>query len=195
MAKIINDRETTYPVNDLFLKRWSPRAFSSEPITHEEMMTLFEAARWATSEYNNQPWRFIYARRDTPEWEKLFSLLVSFNQAWVKNTALLVCVVSHNLIEYNDQPSRTHSFDAGSAWMSLALQAHIMGLAAHGMSGIDYDRAKKALQVPDDYTVEMMFAVGRPGDKANLPQELAAKEAPSQRKPLASLLCEGVFTL
>ncbi|MEK7539433.1 MAG: nitroreductase family protein [Patescibacteria group bacterium] len=120
--KTINNRTTKYPINDMFLKRYSPRAMSGEKISEEKLMTLFEAARWAPSSSNTQPWRFLYAMRDTPEFENLFSLLVDFNKDWCARAGALVVTVSKKT-GLKDGLSITHSFDAGSAWENLALQA------------------------------------------------------------------------
>lgn len=189
-----NGRSSEYNIHECFLNRWSPRAMSGEPIERTQLLKLFEAGRWAPSSYNGQPWRFVYALRDTPSWEKLFSLMVPFNQSWTKNAAALVVVISQNNFEFNGKPARTHSFDTGSAWMSIALQGSMDGLVVHGMEGFDYDRARSELSIPDDYTVEMMFAVGKPGKKEDLPKEMQEREAPSDRKKLEELVFDGVFT-
>lgn len=186
-------RIAQYPIADIILKRWSPRAMSGQSITDQELFSLFEAARWAQSSFNNQPWRFIYAKRETSFWDCVYNLLVPANQAWAKNAAVLIVVVSHNNFEYNNAFSRTHSFDTGAACENLALQGHQNGLVVHGMEGFDYERAKKDLQIPDDYTVEAMFAVGRPGKIEDLPLPLQKKEEPSDRKPIAELIFEGIF--
>lgn len=191
--RTINQRTTEFAIDEIFLKRWSPRAMSGEPIELNQLLKLFEAGRWAPSSYNGQPWRFIYALRDTPAWEKLFNLMVKFNQDWTKDAGALVVVVSKKTFEFNGKPVRTHSFDAGSAWMSIALQGSIDGLVVHGMEGFDYDRAKTELNISDDYTVEMMFAVGKPGKKENLPKEMQEREFPSDRKKLEELIFEGTF--
>jgi nitroreductase len=188
-------RKAMYPINDIFIKRWSPRAMSGKDITQQELMTLFEAAHWAPSSFNNQPWRFIYAHRNTPHWDLLFNLMVPGNQEWAKNAAVLIVVISHNNFEYNNKPARTHSFDSGSAWMSLALQATFMNLVAHGMQGFDYDKARKDLQVPDDYTVEAMIAVGHHGSLDVLSEKLQKSETPSDRKKVEEVIFEGTFTV
>jgi len=187
------ERKTEYPIDNVFIERWSPRAMSGENITNEELMTLFEAARWAPSSYNGQPWRFIYAHRQTPAWDKFYNLLIEFNQQWCENAAVLVAFISRKNFEFNDEPARTHSFDAGSAWMSLALQGFMKGYVVHGMEGFDYEKAKAVLHIPDDYQVEAMCAIGRPGKKEDLPPEIAAKEVKSDRKPLSDLVFEGSF--
>lgn len=187
------NRKAQYPVLDLILNRWSPRAMSGESISDAELMPLFEAARWAPSSYNSQPWRFIYAKRDTPAWEVMYDLLVQANKEWAKNAAVLVVIVSRNTFEYNNKPSKTHTFDTGSAWENLALQGAANGLVVHGMEGFDYQKAKETLRIPDGYTVEAMCAIGRPGKKENLPQKMQEKEAPSDRKPLTEFVFEGTF--
>jgi len=157
-----DERTSEYIVDDVFINRWSPRAMSGEPITDEKLFSLFEAARWAPSSHNNQPWRFIYAKRDTEYWEKLFDFLVEGNQAWVKNAAAVVVAISKSVSDYNGSFIRTHSFDTGAAWENIALQGSLNGLVVHGMSGLDYDKATSELDLTDDYKVEMMFAVGKP---------------------------------
>lgn len=187
------ERKAQYKVANFIIDRWSPRAMSGQPISDDELMSLFEAARWAQSSFNNQPWRFIYAKRDTSSWDRFYNLLVPANQVWAKNAAVLIVVISHKVFEYNNKPSRTHSFDTGAACENLALQGYCNGLVVHGMEGFDYDRAKQELQIPDEYAVEAMFAVGRPGSIEVLPPELAQKEKPSDRKPVSELMYEGKF--
>ena len=189
----INNRELEFPCNEVFPNRWSPRALSGEEISDEELMTLFEAGRWAPSSYNNQPWRFIYAKRDTGHWDSIFNLLADANKAWCKNAAVLVVVVSNKNFEYNGKPSRTHSLSAGAAWENIALQATFMGLVAHGMAGFDYGKAKEVLGVPDDFNVEMMFAIGKKGRKEDLSEEAQKMEVQSLRKPLKEIVFEGKF--
>lgn len=192
MSKTINNRTTKYEIDDHFLKRWSPRAMSEEKITEEELMTLFEAARWAPSASNIQPWRFIYAMRDTPEFENLFSLLIQFNKDWCVRSSALVVVISKNVRD-DGKVSISHSFDTGAAWENLALQASEMNLVAHGMAGFDYKVAKEKLGIPDEYNVEMMFAVGKHGKVEDLPEPLRARETPSDRKPLEEIVFKGKF--
>ena len=166
---------------------------TGEPIAESELMELFEAARWAPSSYNNQPWRFIFARRQTPAWDGLFGLLGPGNQSWCKDAAALILMVSKTTFDHNGKTSRTHSFDTGAAWMSLALQGSLKGLVVHGMEGFDYDRAKRELSLPDGFAVEAMAAVGRPGRREDLPEPLQAKEEPNDRKPISEIAFEGRF--
>lgn len=186
-------RKPTYPINPIILNRWSPRAMTGEELTDDELMPLFEAARWAPSSYNNQPWRFIYAKRNTPEWNPIYDLMVDFNKQWTKNAAVIGVVISHNVFDHNGKPARTHSYDTGAAWISLALEGTSRGLVVHGMQGFDYDKARQTLMVPDNYTVEAMFAIGKRAPKETLPEELQKKEFPSDRRPLSEIVMKGKF--
>jgi nitroreductase len=188
-----NDRQLEYDIDTIFPNRWSPRAMSGESLSNDELMALFDAARWAPSCNNAQPWRFIYASRDSVHWEQLFSLLMEGNQAWCKNAAALVVIVSSTLFEYNGKPYRTHSYDTGAAWATLALQGSLKGLVVHGMAGFYYDRARTELGIPDDYNVEAMCAIGRPGNKDDLSESLREREVVSPRKPVAEITMEGTF--
>lgn len=186
-------RQSEYPVDPLFIDRWSPRAMSGEPIAEAELMSLFEAARWAPSSYNGQPWRFVYALRDTPAFPKFLELLVEANRAWCKNAAALVVVVSRTTFEHNDKPAITHSFDTGAAAQNLTLQGWLRGLVVHSMQGFDYTQAKAELKVPESHNVEAMIAIGKPGETKDLPEPLQSREAPSPRKSLKQLVMEGEF--
>jgi nitroreductase len=186
-------RNSTHKINSLFVNRWSPRSMTGEDIDDEDLMSLFEAARWAPSSYNNQPWRFIYAKRNTENWNKLFDLLYEGNKVWAKNAAALVVVISRKNFEYNEKPSITHQFDAGAAWENLALEASDRGIATHGMQGFDYQRARTDLEIPESYDVMAMIAIGKRGPKENLPSKLQELEFPNDRKPLREIVMEGYF--
>ena len=198
MTTTANSRTAAHPIDPLFLERWSPRAFTDKIISETELLTLIEAARWAPSSYNSQPWRFIYARRGTEHWSKLLGLLNEFNQSWAKNAAALVFVLSSKTMlppgATAAVPSRSHSFDAGAAWATLALQGARLGWQAHGMVGVDFDRATVALGVPDGFHVEAAIAIGQPGDKSQLPEALQAREQPSSRKAIHEIAAEGHFS-
>ncbi len=193
-----NPRVSQYPIDPLFLERWSPRAFNEEEISEPELLTLFEAARWAPSCYNSQPWRFLYARRGSPHWERFLGLLVPANQSWAHRAAALVFVVSNSLMvppgSDREVPSPTHSFDAGAAWAYLALQAIRSGWYAHAMAGFDSNRAFIELNVPKGYRVEAAIAIGRRGGKSVLPEALAKRESPNARHELETIIFEGGFT-
>jgi len=192
-SKIQTIRTTEYPINPLILNRWSPRSMTGEELDEVDIMSLFEAARWAPSSFNNQPWRFIYAKRNTAYWDRLFNLLVESNRIWVKNAGLLIVVISRKNFEFNGKPARTHQFDAGSAWENLALEASSRGIVAHGMQGFDYEKAKAELKIPADFEVMAMIAIGKRGPKDNLPTELQDKEKPNDRKALKDIIMEGTY--
>jgi flavin reductase (DIM6/NTAB) family NADH-FMN oxidoreductase RutF/nitroreductase len=195
-----------YPIDALFLQRWSPRAFTAESIPEAELMTIFEAARWAPSCFNSQPWRFLYVRRDTPGWDKFLGLLIEFNQGWARNASALVIIVSNTLMKNPSRasitaatdewvPSYTHSFDAGAAWAQLGLQAMLSGWRAHAMVGFDMELARTELKVPDHFRIEAAVAIGRQGHKSTLGERLQKHEQPSEREPLSAIALEGGFPL
>ncbi len=190
------DRQPDHPVAPLFLKRWSPRAFDAVEMPEEDLLTMFEAARWAPSAFNSQPWRFLYARRGDQDWERFLGLLIPWNQSWAHSASALIYVLSDRLPmtdKATGQPSasHTHSYDAGAAWACFALQAARMGYQAHGMSGVDFDRVQEELAVPERYRVEAAAAVGRIGDPETLPEKLRAREIPSGRKPVEEFAFRG----
>ena len=186
-------RTSEYPIDTLFLDRWSPRAMSGESLSDAELLTLFEAAHWAPSSGNSQPWRFLYARRETEHWQTFFDLLNDGNKTWCHRAAALIVFISRTTHEKTGRVLVTHSYDTGSAWVSLAYQAWMKGLVAHGMAGFDYARAKTLLNVPDDFTVEAMAAIGRPGPKEDLPPQHLSREFPGQRRPVGELVFEGPY--
>ena len=190
-------RRTEHPIEPMFLERWSPRAYTGEAMPDADLMTIFEAARWAPSSYNSQPWTFVYAKRDTPHWDKLLGLLNEFNQSWAKNAAVMIIAVSNSLMlppgAEKPVPSHSHSYDAGSAWAYLALQASRLKWDAHAMVGFDMDRAFAELNVPQGYRVEAAICIGRRGDKSMLPEGLQGRETPNGRNPLDGMIREGAF--
>jgi nitroreductase len=185
-------RKPEQNINELFLNRWSPRAMSGEEIDEATLFSLFEAAKWAPSSSNNQPWRFIYGRRNTKNWTTFFNLLAEGNQEWAKNAAVLIVVISKTTFD-NGKNSRTHTYDTGAAWENFALQGSLKGLVVHGMQGFDYDKAKDVLGVPADYQVEAMIAVGKKGKKEDLPAYQQEREFPSPRKSITEIAMEGSF--
>ena len=186
-------RSTTFEINPMILNRWSPRSFMPEEIKDSELFSLFEAARWAPSSSNSQPWRFIYAKRNSKNWNDIFNLLIDFNKQWCANASALVVIVSRKNFENNGKPSITHQFDTGAAWENLALQAVSQGLVTHAMAGFDYEKARKDLAVPDDYEVVAMIAIGKRGPQEKLSPELQAREIPNTRKPLSEIVMDGKF--
>jgi nitroreductase len=195
LSTTINGRTAQHGVDPMFLERWSPRAFTGERMPDELLHTLFEAAGWAPSAFNGQPWRFVYGHVGTPEWDALFDALIPYNQAWVKHASVLMFVLSDRFRRSpgrEPSPHPTHSFDAGAAWGYLALQAHRLGWAAHGMAGYDHDRAYAAMGAdPEQFKVEAAIAVGRPTDPSILDEPYRSREVPSQRNPVAQFAFEG----
>ena len=194
----MTERQAHHPVDPIFTRRWSPRAFDRSVMPDADLHTIFEAARWAPSAFNSQPWRFLYAKRGDPDWERFQSLLIPWNRSWAHSASVLIYILSDTL-PFTDRktgepaPSTTHSFDAGAAWASLALQATLMGYHAHGMSGIEYDLARAELRIPDRYALNAACVIGRIGDPAILDDKLRARETPSDRKPLADFVFRGGF--
>ena len=191
--EVAEHRDPEYDVDPLFVNRWSPYAMTGEPLPEEEILPLFEAARWAPSAYNNQHWRFVYATREDDEWETFVDLLAEGNRAWATDAAVLGVIVSKTTFDHNGEPAPTHSFDTGAAWQNLALEGARRGLAVHGMAGFDYERAAEELEVPDEFAVEAMFAVGERAPPETLPEELQERERPSDRKPVDELAHRGRF--
>ncbi|MDO7910219.1 nitroreductase family protein [Pseudomonas monteilii] len=194
-----NTRIADHAIDELFITRWSPRAFNAEPISEQTVLTFLEAARWAPSAYNSQPWRFLYARRDTPNWTRYLDLLVPFNRDWAQHASALVVIVSKTTFTApgatEEKPALWHTFDTGAAWAHLALQASLSGWHTHGMAGFDKDLARRELKIPEGYEVHAMIAIGKLGDKVNLAEALQARETPSPRRPLSELAAEGDFSL
>jgi len=188
-----NGRFPQNKINPIFVDRWSPRSMTGERINDETLMSLFEAARWAPSSYNNQPWRFLYAKKDTVSWDVFFNLLLEGNKVWAKDAAVLVVVISRKNFEHNEEPSITHQFDAGAAWENLALEASTRGIVTHGMQGFDYEKAREQLRIPFNYNIMAMIAIGIKGPRENLPPNLQEKEFPNHRKELREIVMEGTF--
>jgi nitroreductase len=191
MIKGSSVRHADHPVHVQFLDRWSPRAMTGEEIAPEELLSLFEAARWAPSSGNLQPWRALFARRGTAQWPTFFGLLSEGNRVWAHKAAALVVFVSHSVSERSGRASVTHSYDTGVAWGYFALQGSLKGYVVHGMAGFDYERARRELAVPEAFRIEAMAAVGLPAPKETLTPALQARESPSDRKPVQEWVCEG----
>lgn len=158
---------------------------SGEELADDDLMSLFEAARWAPSSFNNQPWRFIYAKRNTEHWMKFLDLLSDSNRVWAKDAAVLVVVISRKTFEYDARSSITHQFDAGAAWENLALKASIRSIVTHGMEGFDYKKARSDLTISEAYDVMAMIAIGKRASRESFRQIF--KKRNSQR---AESLCQ-----
>ena len=193
LADPVTQRTADHPIEELLLRRWSPRAMSGEHISEDELACLFEAARWAPSTYNEQEWRFRYAHRETPHWTPFFQLLQEANRAWCKEAGVLAVIFARTTLAQTGAPNPVHLFDCGCAFQNLALQGAAMDLVVHGMAGFDWQRAPEVLRAPDGFVPAAMFAIGRPGDPQQLPEALRAREVPSSRRPIAESIGEGPF--
>ena len=188
------NRETDTALDPLFLNRWSPRAFDGSVMAADDLRTILDAGRWAPSSFNYQPWRFLYATRDdAANWGRFLDLLIPFNAIWAKEASVLLFILSETTMGSPEKPSHSHSFDAGAAWSGIALQSTLIGYHAHGMVGIDMDKTRAELGVPDGFRIEAAVAIGRMGDPASLPEKLQAREEPSNRKPLEEIAYSGNF--
>ncbi|MEY7850665.1 nitroreductase family protein [Natrarchaeobius sp. A-rgal3] len=190
--EVAEHRDPDHDVDPLFVNRWSPRAMTGEPLDEEEYLPLFEAARWAPSAFNNQHWRFLYATPEDEEWETFVDLLSEGN-AWAADAGLLAVIVSKTTFDHNGEPAPVHSFDTGAAWQNLALEGARRGLAVHGMAGFDYEGAAEELDVPGEFAVEAMFAVGERAPPQTLSEELREREQPSDRKSVDEITHRGGF--
>jgi nitroreductase len=193
MVKGSQARRAAHAIDSIFIDRWSPRAMSGLAISEAEIMVLFEAARWAPSASNYQPWRMLYARRDTTHWPLFLGLLIEGNRRWAQQGGALVLFISKTTLD-DGRPSRTHVFDTGAAWENFALQASQRDLVVHGMQGFDYDRARSELNIPPDFQVDAMAVVGKPGDPQLLPESVRAREQPNDRRPVGETVREGPFS-
>lgn len=176
-------------------ERYSPRAFDSREIEQEKIDALFEAARWAPSSYNGQPWRFIYATKENSElWDKLFDALVEFNQTWVKNAPMIILAVARKTYEHNQQPYAHNWHDVGLAVGNLMNQATEMGLYMHQMGGFDFEKAASNINLPDELEPVSMIAVGYKGDINVLPEDFQKMEnQPRTRKALNDIVFTKPF--
>ncbi|MCB5187424.1 nitroreductase family protein [Methylobacillus caricis] len=193
----LSPRQADYDIHPLFTSRWSPRSFSDKQVDDDALFSLFEAARWAPSANNSQPWRFIYARNGSTGWSNLLGLANLNNQRWAASASVLIALVSKttHLRNGDSEPSalRNHSLDAGAAWANLALQATHAGLITHAIGGFDREQAKVVLDIPEGFHIEILIAVGYQGDRAELPEDFQLREQPTPRKPLAGFYAEGRF--
>ena len=180
------EAKTVPLVNELIRKRWSPRAFSEREVSTDDLRSLLEAARWASSSYNEQPWRFFIGRKpDTAAFEKLLSILVPANQAWAKSAPVLMLTVAKNTMSHSGAENRYAMHDTGQAFAQLSLQAVSVGLHVHGMAGFDRDRARTVLNIPPDYELGCALAVGYAGSPDHLAENYRQMEIGVRtRKPL-----------
>jgi nitroreductase len=182
-----------YPIHDLLRRRWSPRAFANRPVEPEKLRSLLEAARWAPSSYNEQPWAFIVGTKDQPEeYARVLGCLVPGNQSWAKAAPVLLITVAHMFFERNHEPNRHAYHDIGLAVENLTVQATAEGLYVHQMAGILPDKARAEFGIPEDWDALTGVALGYLGNVNTLPEEMRKRElAPRTRKPLKSFVFTG----
>ena len=186
--------QTQFPIHELLKKRWSPRAFDERPVEADTLLSLFEAARWAPSSNNGQPWRFLVAMKENKaEYDRLFNCLVEANQKWAYRAPVLLLSVAK--LQFEDgSPNRHALHDTGMAAENLVIQATAFGLAAHQMAGFLIDQARKDCQIPESYEPVAMMAIGYPGDPALLPDRLRARETqPRVRKPVTEFVYSATW--
>ncbi|ACY14804.1 nitroreductase family protein [Haliangium ochraceum] len=185
-----NAATTQHAVTDDIAKRYSPRAFSDRELSDEDLRSLLEAARWAASCFNGQPWRFIVATRRQPElFEKIASCLIPFNRDWAEKAQALLFTVAQTQFEHNGKPNAHAWHDVGQAAASMALQAANMGIQIHQMAGIEADKVRESFALPEGYEPVAGVAIGYPGDADSLPEKLRERElAPRERKPLSEIV-------
>ncbi|MFD2762103.1 nitroreductase family protein [Lentibacillus juripiscarius] len=178
-------RQADHDIDSIYVKRWSPRSFLEKEVPEDVLLRVFEAARWAPSAMNIQPWRFIIARTQEDK-EKFHSFIMDGNRKWCEKAPVLALLIS-------DKQSNTHAFDTGAAWGYLSLQAAKEGLITHGMGGFYKDKARELLNIPDEFDIQALVAIGYQGEKEALDEQLQAREKPSDRRPVQESVMEGTF--
>lgn len=186
-------RNPAAEIDSMFIDRWSPRAFDATPLSRQQLDSLFEAARWSPSCYNEQPWLFLFATSDEDR-KRFLPVLMEANRVWANRAPLLMFLLCRKNFTFNGKANRHASFDAGAAWMALALQARKLGLHAHAMAGFSREKAYVVLGVPvEEYDIMAAIAVGRRAEPGVLPKEVAEKEVQSLRHPRGDMVREGGF--
>jgi nitroreductase len=183
-----DNRKPEHEVNPLFLNRWSPRAYSDQKVSDAVLNQILEAARWAPSSNNQQPWRF-YVANTGAKLDVFRQFILPFNRSWMDHVPQLILLGSAKLTPKGDS-NGAHAFDAGSAWSHIALQATLLGLNSHAIGGFDSAKARELLNVPDDIDLHAVIIIGYPGDKSLLSEALQEREKPNQRNPLANSIIE-----
>lgn len=187
--------DTHYPVHDLIARRWSPRAFDPRPVAADQIRSVLEAARWAASSFNEQPWTFLVARReDRAAFETMLDCLVPGNQVWARQAGVLILTVVKRTFTRNDRPNRTAEHDVGLAAATLTLQATALGLSVHQMGGIDLEAIRRVYSIPEGYAPLTGIALGHPGTLEHLPAELHASEGePRERRAQDAFVFDGAW--
>lgn len=180
-------REFRYNIMEEIKQRWSTRAFSAENISDDDIFAVIEAAHYAPSCFNAQPWRYLIAKKPA-ELEKMRAVLTGDNQKWANKAPVLLLIMAYTKFEYNGKPNRWNQFDAGASWGYLSLEAHRRGLVTHAMGGFSQLKAREVFNISEEYDLLAVVALGKPGDKKDLPDDIAAREEPGIRKPLEDVI-------
>jgi nitroreductase len=192
MTDVNQFRKTRYDIDPIYIKRWSPRSFSNQKVSEEVLSSVFEAARWAPSAANVQPWRFVFASSEQDK-ETFLSFINEGNVVWCKNAPVLIAVISKMEEERFGGNNPAHAFDTGTAWGFLSLEAARKGLITHAMGGFNKEKAKEALSIPVGYQVHAIVALGYQGEKSSLEEAYQKREVPSPRNEVETFVSEGVF--
>jgi nitroreductase len=177
------------PVEDLILRRWSPRAFADKPVSDEDLKTIFTGGSWAASSYNEQPWRFLVGRKGDETWKKIFNSLVPMNQSWAESAPVLYASLAKKTFSHNGSPNRVAVHDVGAASATISLQATALGLHTHGMAGFDPELLRAYFGIPSDFEPVAVWALGYLGDPDRLPDNFKKSELQERtRKPLQELV-------
>lgn len=190
-TSVLNKRKADYDIDQIFLDRWSPRAYDDKEVPEDILYSIFEAARWAPSASNEQPWRFIIARTKADR-EKFYPFIMEGNRIWCEK-APVIAVIIGNKITSKGQPNGAVAFDTGAAWSYLALEAARKGLVTHAMGGIFKDKAREILEIPEEYEVFAAITIGYEGKKEDLADVLQEREQASDRRPIKETVFEGSF--
>ncbi len=183
-----------HPIEDLLRRRWSPRAFAPKVVEREKLLQLFEAARWAPSSNNEQPWRYVIATADDSESLDAARGVLSPGNAWATKASILVCVIARTTWTKNNEPNRHGIYDTGQATAHLLVEATALGLFCHQMAGFDVEKARAVFQVPEGHEPVAMMAIGYYGDPAALEERRRQQEfAPRTRRPLSEFVFSGRF--
>jgi nitroreductase len=177
--------ESEAPVLDVIRQRWSPVIYAPRTVEPQKLLSVFEAARWAPSSFNEQPWSFLVARKEEPEeFARMLSCLVPGNVAWAQHVPVLLISVAKRQFEHNHQPNRHALHDTGIATGFLMLQAAVLGLAAHGMAGFDAEKARQLYEIPESHEAVAAIGLGYPGDEQGAPEELRKRNVRKSRRTL-----------
>lgn len=189
LAEVVkSNRNSEHEVSPLFLNRWSPRSYTDQKVSEAVLNQLLEAARWAPSSYNLQPWRFFIANTDA-QLEVFKQFIIPFNRTWTDNIPQMILLASAKSTPTGD-PNGAHAFDAGAAWAHIALQATLLGLSTHAVGGFDRAKARELLKVSDDLELHAIIVIGYQGEKEVLNETLQEREKPSPRNPIAASIVE-----